>query len=169
MSLTEQKISGEELGKLIERALKKTAVRKENDLCRYIPGPKGGYIHHFTLKKLKKTDPEQFFSLIQKFVIEKDAPKKLQPKPRAPRGSRKKRDLLNVTRTDIDRILDLARKMGDKELVARFSPKRPLAAIKRELNRSIRQNIINEELWNAYVEAIKLQSAPSLSEGIMAY
>lgn len=155
MSPVEQKINGEELERLIDRAIKKVNARKENDLCRYLPGPKGGYMHHFTMRKLKKVDPVQFLSLLQKFVIEKEMPKALQPKQRAPRGSRKKRELMNFSRTDLERVLDLARKAGDKELVAKFSPKRPLTTLKRELTRSIRQNVINEELWNAYVEAVK--------------
>lgn len=154
MSLDE-KMRGEDLEKLIDKAIKKVQGRKENDLCKYIPGPSGGYMHHFTMKKLKKVDPRQFLSLLQKNIIEKDMPKALQPKQRAPRGSRKKKEFANFTRQDIERVLELARRSGDKDLIAKFSPKRPIATLKRELTRSIRNNQVNEDLWISYSEAIK--------------
>jgi len=47
--------------------------------------------------------------------------------------------------------------MGDKELLAKFSPKRSLPAIKRDLIRSIRHEEINEELWHAYTESLRAQ------------
>ena len=47
----------------VGEAIKKVNGRKENDLCKYIPGSGGGYMHHFTLKKMKskKEDPELFY------------------------------------------------------------------------------------------------------------
>ncbi len=146
--------SREDLEKLIEKAIKKVHGTKENDLCKYLPGPTGGYMHHFTLRKLKNSNPEQLFSLLQQFIIRTDIPRALDPKPRAPRGSRKRRDFINFTRTDIERVLELARQVGDDDLVARFSPKRSLPSLKRELIKTIRDNRINQELWNAYSETI---------------
>lgn len=144
----------EEIESLVQQAIKKVEGSKENDLCKYIPGPSGGYIHHFTLRKIKHSNPEEFFTLLKKFIIEKRTPEALDPKPRAPRGSRKRREFVNFTRTDIERVLDLARKVGDQDLLVRFSPKRSLPALKRELIRSIRQNQVNQDLWNAYVESL---------------
>ncbi len=158
MTLLETK-SKEELEQLIEKALKKVQRSKENDLCKFLPGDTGGYMHHFTLRKLKNIDPQQLTALIQEFIINLEAPRVLSPKRRAPRGSRKRNDLVNFTRTDIEKVLDLARKVGDKDLVARFSPKRPLPALKKELIRSIRDNRINQELWNAYAEVITATTA----------
>lgn len=131
---------------------------KENDLCKYLPGSSGGYIHHFTLRKLKSIDPQQVVSLIQKFIIETDAPKILNPKQRAPRGSRKRNDFISFTRSDIEKVLDLARKAGDKDLLSRFTPKRSLPALKRELIRSIRENKICPELWDAYAASLATQN-----------
>lgn len=148
----------EELEKLIDKAIKKIQVKKENDLCKYLPGLTGGYMHHFTFRKLKNIDPQHLFSLIQKFVIESEAPKTLTPKQRAPRGSRKRSDNIHFTRVDIEKVLELARKAGDKDLVARFSPRRSLASLKRELIRSIRANTINQELWNTYAEVACCQA-----------
>lgn len=156
MTLMEQeKVKNrDELEKLIDRAIKKVRGSKENDLCKFLPGPSGGYMHHFTLRKLKNADPSQLFTLLQKFIVDADLPKALDPKPRAPRGSRKRRDLVNFTRTDIEKVLDLARRAGDKDLVARFSPKRSLPSVKRELIRSIREGRVSQELWDAYSQSI---------------
>ncbi len=145
---------GEELKKVIDKAISKVRGSKENDLCKFLPGDSGGYMHHFTLRKLKKTNPEQLSSLLQEFIIDSSSPKTLNPKQRAPRGSRKKKDLLTFNRVDIERVLELARKAGDSALIAKFSPKRSLSSLKRELIRSIRENRVNQELWSAYSESI---------------
>ena len=155
----EQLMSREDLDKLIDKAIKKVHGTKENDLCKYLPGPTGGYMHHFTLRKLKKSDPAQLFGLLQKFIVEANIPNALDPKPRAPRGSRKRRDFITFTRSDIERVLELARKVGDNDLVARFSPKRSLPFLKRELIRSIRENKIDQELWNSYAETVSTLKA----------
>ncbi len=154
---------GEELEKLIDRAIKKIHGNKENDLCKFLPGPTGGYMHHFTLRKLKNTNPEQLFNLLQQFILNADTPRALDPKQRAPRGSRKRRDVVSFSRMDIEKVLELARKYGDKDLVAKFSPKRSLPSLKRELIRSIRENQINHDLWNAYSEAMNAIMASSHS------
>src|SRR5262245_24354675 len=99
----------DQLEQLIDIALKKVESKKENALCKFLPGPGGGYMHHFTLKKLKNSDPQQLFDLLQKFIINIPKPRPLDPKPRAPRGSRKKREVISFTRTDIEKVLDLAR------------------------------------------------------------
>ncbi len=166
MALTEQQIKSKQaLDKIIDKAIQKVNGTKENDLCKYLPGPDEGYIHHFTLRKLKNSDPDQLFALLQKFIIESDTPQALEPKPRAPRGSRKRRDFINFTRTDIERVLELARQVGDDDLVSRFSPRRSLPTLKRELIRTIRDNKINQELWNAYSETIAtIEAAEAYSD-----
>ncbi len=160
---TTGKIKKQELEKLIEKAIKKVSGTKENDLCKYIPGPSGGYMHHFTMRKIKNADPEKLYKLLDEHIIAPAVPRALDPKPRAPRGSRKMRDFVSFSRTDIEKVLELARKTNDHDLLARFSPKRSLPALKKELVRSIRSNQICPELWTAYVESITtLQNAPHL-------
>ncbi|ANH79092.1 hypothetical protein [Candidatus Chlamydia sanziniae] len=158
----EQSNIKEDIEKLIGKAIKKVCGNKENDLCRYLPGPSGGYMHHFTLKKMKSVAPEQLLKMLKTFILESDTPRTINPKPRAPRGSKKRRDFINFTKTDIERVLELARQVGDKDLLARFSPKKPLTSLKRELIRSIRNGLINVELWNAYVEAVKTINFPGI-------
>ena len=115
-------------------------------------------MHHFTLRKLKHADPAQLFSLLQTFIIESEMPRVLNPKQRAPRGSRKRRDFISFTRTDIEKVLELAKQVGDKDLMARFSPKRSLPSLKRELIRSVRENRVSQDLWNAYSAAMTSQT-----------
>lgn len=149
----------EELEEIIEKAIKKVKGRKENDLCKYIPMSSGGYMHHFTLSKMKYKSPKELESLIEKFILQPDRPLVVPPKPRAPRGSRKKKDSLNFTKLQLERLLNMARLAGDKEMIAMLSPKKSLAHCKRELIQSIRDGVVDHELWTAYVEAVNAQQS----------
>jgi hypothetical protein len=142
-----------EIEDIIAKALKKVGGRKENDICKYLPVNTGGYMHHFTMRKMKFKQPQELSSLIVKFIIESDKPRALPPKQRAARGSRKKKDQLTFTKQQIERLLSMAKVVGDKEIVSILSPKKSLAVSKRELIQSIRQNRVEPDLWNAYVEA----------------
>lgn len=153
-----------EIEEIISKAIKKVGAKRENDICRYIPMTSGGYMHHFTLKKMKTKQPGELGSMIEKFIINSDRPGMVAPKQRAPRGSRKRRDHLTFTRTQLERMLAIARLAGDKEMVSVLSPKRSLATCKRELISSIRHNRLEPELWNAYVEAMNAQQMIQNSE-----
>ena len=126
---------------------------KENDLCKYIPMSSGGYIHHFTLRKMKYKNPSELSSMIEKFIIKAGRPLVIPPKQRATRGSRKKKDQLTFSTLQREKLLNMARSYGDKEMIALLSPKKSLAQCKRELIQSIRNDTVDHELWNAYVEA----------------
>lgn len=160
----ELQVSTTDLDLLIARAIKRINGTKENDLCRYLPSDKEGHIHHFTFKKLKYTNPSFLFGLVQEYIIAVDAPVAFPPKTRAPRGSLKMRDHINFTRGDIEHIIELARKVGDVDLVARFSPKRPLAALKRALIRSIQHDEVDTTLWKAFVETLAVFDAKDFSK-----
>lgn len=149
---------------IIARAIKKVGARRENDICRYIPMTSGGYMHHFTLKKMKSKQPAELGSMIEKFIINSDRPGMVAPKQRAPRGSRKRRDHLTFTRPQLERMLAIAKLAGDKEMVSVLSPRRSLAACKRELIASIRHNRLEPELWNAYAEAMNAHQMIQNSE-----
>lgn len=148
-----------ELEDVIAKAIRKVKGTKENDLCKYIPMSSGGYMHHFTLRKMKYRSSKELGSLIEKFILNPDRPLVIPPKPRAARGSRKKRDQMNFTKLQLERLLNMARLSGDKEMVAILSPKKSLAHCKRELIQSIRHGILDHELWNSYVEAVNAQQA----------
>jgi len=153
-----------EVEEVIARAIKKVGAKRENDICRYIPMTTGGYMHHFTLKKMKSKLPGELSAMIEKFIINADRPGMVAPKSRAPRGSRKRRDQITFTRTQLERMLSIARLAGDKEMVSVLSPKRSVATCKRELIASIRHNKVDQELWLAYVESINAQLAIQNSE-----
>lgn len=148
-----------ELESIIDKAIKKVGGTKENDLCKYIPVSSGGYIHHFTLKKMKVKKPSELSSMIEKFIINPPKPSIVPPKQRAPRGSRKRRDHITFTKGQLDRLLNMARLAGDKEMISVLSPKKSLASCKRELIQAIRQGVVDHELWNHYVEACNAHQA----------
>lgn len=152
------KIDAKELEALISQAIKKIGAKKENDICRYLPVSTGGYIHHFTMRKMKGEDPKQLAQMIKKHIINVDKPTTVPPKPRAARGSRKRRDQISFTKHDLERMLNMARLAGDKDMVRKLTPKKDLRTVKRELIASIRHGRVEPDLWNAYVEAITHQN-----------
>jgi len=153
-----------EIEDVIAKAIKKVNGRKENDLCKYLPMTTGGYMHHFTLRKMKNRQPSELSSLIEKFIINTEKPSVVAPKQRAARGSRKRRDQVSFTRNQLERMLNIARLAGDKEMISILAPKKSLATCKRELISSIRHSRAEPELWNAYVESLnamqQLANAP---------
>ena len=154
-----------EVEDVIAKAIKKVNGRKENDLCKYLPMTSGGYMHHFTLRKMKNRQPSELGAIIEKFVINTEKPSVVTPKQRAARGSRKRRDQVTFTRNQLERMLNIARMAGDKEMVSVLAPKKSLATCKRELISSIRHGKIELELWNAYTESVNVlqlaMSSPS--------
>lgn len=150
-----------EIEELLSKAKKKLNVKKENEICRYLPMNGGGYMHHFTLKKMKTKQPNELVSLLEKYIINASKPTMIPPKPRAARGSRKRRDQLLFTKMQLERMLNIARLAGDKEIIAVLSPKKSLASCKRDLIQSIRHNKVDLELWNAYVECVNSMHAPT--------
>ncbi|MBA3816051.1 MAG: hypothetical protein H0X29_05950 [Parachlamydiaceae bacterium] len=154
------------LENLIQQAIKKINAKKENDICRYLPSSNGGYIHHFTMRKMKTEATEELQSLISQYIVNVDKPINVTPKPRAARGSRKRRDQFLFTKQDIERMLQLARHQGDKDLVRKLTPKKDLRTIKRELIASIRHGQVEQELWHFYVEVVNnaalVAAAPAL-------
>lgn len=143
-----------DLEQTISTAIKKIGARKENDICRYLPVSTGGYIHHFTMRKMKGENPKHLSQMLQKYIINADKPAMVTPKQRAARGSRKRRDQFIFSKQDLERMLNMARLAGDKEMVRKLTPKRDLRTIKRDLISSVRHGRVEPELWNSYVETI---------------
>ncbi len=170
MSFTEksQKTKSlKETEEIIAKAIKKVGAKKENELCKYIPSDTGGYIHHFTLKKMKKKQPSELSDLIEKFIIKSERPLVVSPKKRAPRGSRKRKDHITFTRMQLERMLNIARLAGDKDIISVLSPKKSLPSIKREMIQSVRQGKVDQDLWNEYVESVNSNNliASAFNEG----
>lgn len=157
--MSAQKSEAKALEQLINQAVKKLGAKKENDICRYLPVSTGGYIHHFTMRKMKTEAPEQLQAMISKYIIQTDKPHTVPPKQRAARGSRKRRDQFLFSKGDIERMLNMARLAGDKEMIRKLTPKKDLRTIKRELIASIRHGKVEQELWHFYVESINHHQA----------
>lgn len=154
---------------VITKAVKKIGGKKENELCKYLPMKSGGYMHHFTFRKMKHRQPSELASIIERFIVNADRPTIIAPKQRAARGSRKRRDHLNFTRMQLERMLNIARLAGDKEIITILSPKKSLATCKRELIQAIRHNKIEQELWTSYTEAVQAhQMAASMEANAAA-
>lgn len=147
------------IDEVITKAIKKLGVKKENELCKYLPMKSGGYMHHFTLRKMKHKQPQELAAIIEKFIINSDKSTIIAPKQRAARGSRKRRDHMNFTRMQLERMLNIARLAGDKEIITILSPKKSLATCKRELIQAIRHNKAEADLWNNYVESVNAMQA----------
>ena len=158
MSINEKQKNLKDIEEVLNKAIKKVGVRKENDLCKFIPVTTGVYMHHFTLRKMKKKNPKELASMIIEFIIKVDRPLAVAPKPRAARGSRKRRDQLTFTKWQLERMLNIARLAGDKDIISILSPKKSLASYKRELIQAVRQNKADQELWNGYVESVNSQN-----------
>ena len=103
--------------------------------------------------------------MIEKFIIQTEQLNRLAPKPRARRGTRMRNNQIIFSRPQLDRMLQIARQAGDKEMIAALSPKRSLASCKRDLIASIRHGKSDTEAWNAYVEVVNSQSE-ALKNGI---
>lgn len=146
-------MESKQLDQLISAAVKKISGKKENDICRFIPVSTGGYIHHFTMRKMKSEDPKLLAEWINKHIINHTNPQEVTPKPRAARGSRKRRDLFTLSKQDLEKMINMARLAGDNEMVRKLTPPRDLKAIKKELISSIRHGHVEQELWNLYAEA----------------
>lgn len=151
-----------ELQTLIESAIKKVSGTKENDVCKFLPVEGGGYMHHFTLRKMKTEEPKKLKKMIDQYIMNSSKPRRVPHKPRRPRGSRKRHDMIALTRGELERVLTHLRTAGDQEMTAKLSPRRSLVQLKRELIRSIRNNDANQELWTSYREAILAQQGTSL-------
>lgn len=157
--------SPKQLDNLIKEAMKKLGLAKENQICRYLPMNSGGHIHHFTMKKMKTMAPEQLIEMISKYIIRTDKPPRVSPKKRASRGSRKHRDKYVFSSQELERLRNIARLAGDKEMISRLSPKMDHRIIKRDLISSIKKGKVDQDLWSSYVESTMAQQqavAPNL-------
>ena len=148
----------QELEDTIRQAVQKIKGKKENDICRYLPIPTGGYMHHFTMRKMKTEEPKVLSSLINKYINSVDKPISVMPKQRAARGSRKRREGISFSRFELEKLLNMAKSLGDQDMVSKLSPKKSLAAYKRDLIAAVKNNEVDEKLWRNYVEGVAAAS-----------
>lgn len=144
-----------ELDRALALAIQKVRGKKASELCRYLPSEKGpGHMHHFSIDKLKKEDPTRLLQMVQKYIVQTEEPTKIAPKQRAARGSRKRQNQFTFSEQEVERIRQYAKIAGDEDMARRLRPQGDPASMKRELLSSIRQNRVEPDLWNAYVDWI---------------
>lgn len=148
----------QELEEKIRKAVQKINGKKENDICRYLPIPTGGYMHHFTMRKMKTEEPKILSDMIDKYINKVEKPVSVTPKQRAARGSRKRREGISFSRHELEKLLHMAKNLGDEDMVSKLSPKKSLAAYRRDLIASVKNNEVDEKLWRNYVEAVAAAS-----------
>lgn len=144
----------QELEETIRKAVKKINGTKENDICRYLPIPNGGYMHHFTMRKMKAEEPRALSAMIDRYINSVDKPTSVAPKPRAARGSRKRRGGINFSRSELEKLIDIANKLGEDDIINKLTPRKSLAAYRRDLIMSIKNNEVDEKLWRDYAQAV---------------
>ncbi len=144
----------QELEETIRQAVQKIKGKKENDICRYLPISTGGYMHHFTMRKMKTEEPKILSTLINKYINLVERPVSVIPKQRAARGSRKRREGISFSRFELEKLLSMAKNLGDQDMVSKLSPKKSLAAYRRDLITSVKNNEVDEKLWRNYVESV---------------
>ena len=144
----------QELEDTIRKAVKKINGTKENDICRYLPIPNGGYMHHFTMRKMKTEEPLALSVLIDRYINSVEKPASVAPKPRAARGSRKRRGGINFSRSELEKLIDIANKLGEDDIINKLSPRKSLAAYRRDLIMSVKNNEVDEKLWKDYAQAV---------------
>lgn len=142
-----------ELDRALALAIQKIRGKKASELCRYLPSEKGlGHMHHFSIEKLRKENPYRLLQMVQKYIVQTEEPTKIAPKQRAARGSRKRHNQFIFSEQEVERIRQYAKIAGDEDMARRLRPQTDPATMKRELISSIRQNRVEPDLWNAYVD-----------------
>jgi hypothetical protein len=145
-----------EIEDLIEKALTRINGTNANDICRYLPGNREGYMHHFTLQKLASNDPEKLSEMLHEFILDKQSPSPLAPPQRAPRGS-KQNNFQNSIPTDDDarQIFQILMDQDRKDLALKLIKQRKsFKQLQAELIQSIKQGQVAQDLWIAYTEAL---------------
>lgn len=146
-----------ELEECISEAMSRVNAQKENDLCRYIPGSKG-HLHHFAFGKLKKTQPALLQKMIQEHILERDKPEHVSSNPR-PSLMVKRTVEVKFKRSQINRLVDILKNTGDKELIAMLSPHQTFGQVQKAMQDMVRAREVNHDLWTTYVKLVEEEKA----------
>lgn len=169
-------IYDESLEEFIKKAMNKLSVRKENQLCLYIPYS-DSRLHHFTYQQLKKSDPEKIKSLLQEHILEKKPKKvKINYKPRAKQtdtdqnspSTQTTEKPLETSKSQITQLEEMLQKFinaldsrtihGNPEPLHAKAGDRYLRTLQNQLIKAIRQKRVDHELWDAYIELVETQA-----------
>lgn len=158
-----QKKTLAELQDTITKAMNIVNVKKETDLCRYIPGPKSskGRLHHFVFGMLKKTKPEELLSMIKEHILEKEQPTQVSSKPRADLMVKRTADI-TLKRSQVNKLLNALKKMSTeipdaKDLISMLSPHQTLKQVQKLMIVMIRAKEVDVDLWETYTKLVEEQ------------
>ena len=154
---TKKSSEKDDLESILQGARKKVGASNTNELGRYLPAEDGYRMHHFTLEKLKKNNPKQLAALLKEYISEVAKPKMLKARPRKPATSSKGQAVVNLDAVELQTLLQLAHKAENKKLVEKLKASLPFSALKKEMVRCIMEERIDTDLWNSYIEAIKMR------------
>ena len=110
--IVEEKTSLRELEACIENAMSKVQAKRESKLCRYIPHEEG-HLHHFAFNKLKKTNPSELQSMIQRHILDSEQPSMVPSKPRAALKVKRTADI-TLKRSQINQLLSFLKHAGSQ-------------------------------------------------------
>ena len=151
--------SRSDLQSCIAKAISKVSAKKEGELCRYIPGD-DGRLHHFTFKKMKKTEPEALQKMIEEHILERE-PMSIASKPRLKGEARGKSTAPKLKRAHFKRLVDILKNSGDEELLSMFQPVQTLKQVQKEMIGMIKKKEIDVELWATYTKMVEEETALS--------
>ncbi len=109
-----------ELEQTIERAMQKTKVKKDTDLCIYIPH-KDKRLHHFTFRKLKEDSPKELIGMIDEHVLSIE-PKKYVRKNKTKNSSPSEEDKNSLEATIAKALKRERLNFKDEEDISRYLP-----------------------------------------------
>jgi len=147
----------EELEEAIFRAMDRVNVKKETDLCHFLPG-KNGRLHHFAFGKMKKVQPTELLQMIREYILEKETPETFSSIPR-PALMVKRQVEVKLKRSQINRLVDILKKVGDHELISTLAPHQTLAQVQKLMLEMIRKKEVDQDLWETYVKLIEEERA----------
>jgi hypothetical protein len=154
----EEKTSLKELQECIENAMSKVQAKNESKLCRYIPFEEGR-LHHFAFNKLKKTNPSELQSMIQRHILDSEQPTMVPSKPRAALRVKRTADI-TLKRSDINELLAFLRKTeGADRLIEMLAPHQTLTQVQKLMIDMVRSKGIDQELWQPYVKLVQEEQA----------
>ena len=142
-----------ELESAIARSMTKLNLKSENEICRYLPDGEG-YLHHFSFKKMKKTDPKKLLSMISDHIIDAHAPKRMPSKPRVYSRTTSSK-VLKIDRKHARELLELAQQSNNQSLIEALSPALSLREVQRDLIQSIKEKKGDVALWETYLRMLE--------------
>ena len=138
------------LSEKISQAMKKLEVTKEIDLCKFLSSD-GVQMHHFTFNKLKVKEPEQLIQKIEAEILDHLTPTPLPVKKRSQYKPNSKRRAIQLTDSQLNRLLDILREKEEYELMDALKPFQSINHIKNQLIKELKQGNLDMKLVETFL------------------